>query len=236
MHNQSAAPDANRTIVRPLPVSFRDVGRLQGAYMRNVYHADGSRLERGIVGQVAAFFFFVSVIAAAYGVVVLLGTAKEILVAVIAAAATLLSAIFGYLFQRTKELELAWLHRKQELEFQQRRVTQENYGRIIQGLASFIRNPKQSADDFATAHLFTWVTGSPEVVLLTLEFIEQPNPSILDRLLLEMRRDLSLETDRNLLELSTAPLFQVPEPPGGFPPQTSAPIPPIDQPLRNRQR
>lgn len=183
-------------------------------------------LQRLLTGILAAILLLTAIGAAAYGLIVLVDAGKEILVAVIAAAASLLSAVFAYVFQRNKELELAAVQKDRELELAavhqekelaviQRKTMQDNYARVLDRLAPYIRNPSHNGDDFTTAHLFTWVVGSPEVVALTSRFMRERTPDSLDALLLAMRKDLALET-RPLREVSTQELFPIPAPVGGF--------------------
>jgi hypothetical protein len=193
-------------------------------------------LQRTLTGILAASLLLTAVGAAAYGLIVLTNVAKEILVAVIAAAASLLSAVFAYVFQRNKELELASVQRDRELEIIQRKTMQENYTRVLEKLAPYVRNPNQGGDDFTTAHLFTWVVGSPKVVGLTSLFIHERTPENLDALLLAMRSDLALESWR-LDEATTSGLFPVPPSLGGLRQHSaSTPQSTADRPAANPQR
>src|SRR5438552_980664 len=188
--------------------------------MRTPYYVQGPvvlLIQRLLSGAIAVVFLLIVVGAAGYGLIVLVGAAKEILVVVIVVSASLLSAIFGYVFQRNKELEMAAVQRNKELELAQRKVMQDNYSRILERLAPYIRNPKQSSDDFSTAHLFTWVTGSAEVVRLSSTFMKAKDPESLDELLRAMRKDLMFYDSGSLQGVTTRELFPVPEPQGGFP-------------------
>jgi hypothetical protein len=166
-------------------------------------------------GLMAGLLLTVAIVAVWYGLVVLGGIAKEILVSVVAAAASLLSAVFTYGFQRAKDVELAAIQKRREMELAERKVKQENYARILQNLAPYIRDPNGAADDFTTAYLHTWVTGSDNVVLRVYEFLDKRSDVTLDGLLYAMRADLRLElAPSNLLEgLSSRALFVAPPPP-----------------------
>ena len=175
--------------------------------------------ERLAAGLIAGIFLVVAVAAAGYGLIVLVSAAKEILVAVIAASASLLSAVFAYAFQRAKDIELAAIQRRRELEGAERKVKQENYARILESLAPYIRNPERTGDNFTTAYLYTWITGSVAVVEAVNAFLKNQNSKTLDALLRTMRDDLTLEkwgSDQALKAISSEGLFPVPAPLSGL--------------------
>lgn len=178
-----------------------------------------SKVDRISAAILAGVFLLVAVGAAAYGLLVIAEAAADVIVAVITASATLFAAVFGYVFQRLKELELAAVQRRQELELQERNTKQENYKRVLEELAPFLRNPREEADAFTTAHLLTWVVGSPKVVMLTGELMTARNSGTLDNLLFAMRQDLEPDQRKGFTrpeEMTTKGLFPVPEPKGGL--------------------
>lgn len=178
-----------------------------------------TRRDRVAAGMLAALLLAVAIAAAGYGLIVLAAAAKEILVSVVAAAASLLSAVFAYAFQRTKDLELAAVQRRRELEVAERKTKQENYARILERLAPYVRNAGQAGDGFTTAYLHTWVTGSREVVAKTAKFLEDRNYQALDALLCAMRDDLRVDwssSDYALRDITSKGLFPVPKPPSGL--------------------
>ncbi len=181
--------------------------------MKRVLYA-ANRIVSSII---PAVFLFIAIYAAYYGLVVLIGATKEILVAVIAGSASLLSVFFTFITQRSKELELAEIHRNKELELARIKTTQENYSGILRELAPFIRDSNAKNDEFSTALLHAWVVGSPEVVRYTDVFMKEKTYVALDNLLNAMRNDVGLVKPVND-GTSTRELFPVvtPKPVGGL--------------------
>lgn len=174
-----------------------------------------SRGDRVATGLLTAVLLAVAISAAVYGLLVLATAAKEIIVAVITAAASLLSAVFAYAFQRAKDREMAAIQKHREMELAARRTKQENYSRILDRLAPYIRDPERAGDEFSTAYLQTWVAGSVAVLQGVQQFLERRDYQSLDMLLHAMRDDLSLEergSDRALREITSKDLFPVPAP------------------------
>jgi hypothetical protein len=166
--------------------------------MRPMY---GQRIAAAILTLV---LLSIAIGAAAYGFIVFATLAKEILVSVIAGVASLLAVVFTYVFQRARELELASIVREKDLELAQvarakelemaeRKLKQENYARILERLAPFVRQPDKAGDDFTTAYLYTWICGSADVVVLTNTFLKERNFTSLDNLLKAMRREFRLD-------------------------------------------
>ena len=137
---------------------------------------------------------------------------------VVAACASLLAAIFTYVFQRAKDVELDTIQKRKELELAERRTKQENYTRVLERLAPYIREPTEKAADFTTAYLHTWVVGSHTVLKCIYDFLNEPNDKVLDALLRAMRADLTLESEdqfRSLTGLTSEKLFlPIPPSPG----------------------
>jgi len=166
-------------------------------------------MQGGETGLFAGFFLFIAFGTAWYGLFFLVDAAKEIIVASITGAASLLTIIFGYMFQRERELELAAFQRWKELESAEHQVKEKNYSRIIERLAKYIRNSTENLDEFTTAHLYLCVIGSSEVVTASSNFIETKNFKDLDDLLKAMRKDLSMENSGDATNLTTKNLFPV---------------------------
>lgn len=174
-----------------------------------------SRGDRVATGLLAAVFLAVAIGATAYGLLVLAAAAKEIIVAVLAAATSLLSAVFGYAFQRAKDREMATMQRHREIELATRKAKQENYSRILERLAPYIRDPDRSGDEFSTAYLQAWIAGSVAVLQGTQQFLDQRDYRSLDALLRAMRDDLTDEewgSSRALQDLTSETLFPAPAP------------------------
>lgn len=171
-----------------------------------------ARKNRFVTGLLSVCLLGIAVATAAYGLIVLGSAAKEILVSVITASMTLFSAVFAYAFQRAKDIELAFIQKQRELEIATRKTKQENYARILERLSPYIRNPTKAGDDFTTAQLHTWVTGSIDVLLAVDAFRQKRDWVTLDQLLAEMRRDLSLGDNRDLRNVSSKGMFPVPTP------------------------
>lgn len=174
-----------------------------------------SRADRAATGLLAAVLLAVAIGATAYGLLVLAAAAKEIIVAVIAGAASLLSAVFAYAFQRAKDREMAAMQRHREIELATRKAKQENYSRILERLAPYIRDPERSGDEFSTAYLQAWVAGSVAVLRSTQRFLDRRDYQSLDSLLRAMRDDLTDEEGESALalsELTSEALFPAPAP------------------------
>lgn len=207
--------------------------------MRDIMHPRHDAYEhRSSSGWLALFLLTVAVAATLYGLIVLGSAAKEILVAVIAASASLLSAVFAYAFQRARdmekaarqrerelesaaiqrerELELAAIRHRRELDLAAKKIKQDNYTRILEKLAPYIRNPTAAGDEFTTAYLHAWVVGSIDVLREVDEFLKKRDWKSLDRLLGAMREDLALELGESLEGLSSIDLFPTPPSPGGL--------------------
>jgi hypothetical protein len=163
-------------------------------------------------------FAIIAIAATCYGLVVLTDAVVKMAVAVIAGTAGIMAAILTHTFQQMREHEMERLHRMRELEMERLHQKEKNYALIIERLGEYLREPEAKGDYFTSAHLLTWVVGSPEVVKLTLEFMTARNPETLKRLLIQMRSDLNLPTDM-LMDVTTQKLFPIPPSPklpGGF--------------------
>jgi hypothetical protein len=162
-------------------------------------------------------FTLVAVAAAYYGFVVLTDAVAKMALAVIAAAAGIMTAIVTHTLQQMREREMERLRKRQE-----------NYVQIVERLGAYLRDPEQKGDDFMSAHLLTWVLGSPEVVNLTLEFMAKQDDLTLNRLLIQMRSDLNMPAT-GLSSLSTQGLLAAPpaqKPRGGLKAGTAMGPPP----------
>lgn len=174
-----------------------------------------SRSDRMVTGVLAAILLAVAIGAAAYGFLAVVEGVKEIIVAVIAGAASLLSAIFVYAFQRAKDREMAAMQRHREIELATRKVKQENYSRILGGIAAYVREPEEHGDQLTTSYLQAWVAGSADVLRDTQRFLDRRDHQTLDSLLRSMRVDLNdFESNSisDLSELTSMTLFRVPAP------------------------
>jgi hypothetical protein len=181
----------------------------------SIYPSRLARTNRLATALLALCLLGIAVATAAYGLIVLGSAAKEILVSVITASTALLSAVFAYAFQRAKDIELASIQKQRELEIAAKKTKQDNYARILERLAPYIRDPMKAGDDFTTAQLHAWVTGSADVLLAVEAFRQKRNWMTLDHLLAAMRRDLSLGDHRDLNNLSSQGMFPAPAPPPG---------------------
>lgn len=167
-------------------------------FARSLYLLRWQRLATGIL---TILLFLVAIGAIIYGLTTAVKAVTDIIVATIAGVTSLLSAVFAYIFQRTKDLEMAQIqheldlnlakdHHQKETNLSIRKTKQENYARILEKLAPYIRNPSKNSDDFTTAYLHTWVMGSPAVVQAVGDFLKSRDFKSLDKLLLAMRKDL----------------------------------------------
>jgi hypothetical protein len=136
----------------------------------------------------------VTVIAAIYSIRFAADAAAKTMVSIIGAAGVLLGAILTHALAAFRE---------QQLELQKQR--QINYAALIEKMAPFVRAPKSQIDIFTTAHLYSWVVGSPAVVEMTAEFIKNRSESNLKSLLLEMRKDVGLPKIEGSIEGVFAP-------------------------------
>lgn len=146
-------------------------------------------------------FALIAVAATFYGLVILTDAVVKMAVAVIAAAAGIMTAILTHTLQQMREQDMERLRKKQE-----------NYALIIGKLGAYLRNPEENGDDFTSAHLLSWVVGSPEVVKLTLQFMGAKNVDTLNKLLMQMRSDLKMQID-SLVDTTTKDLFPELPPP-----------------------
>ena len=155
------------------------------------------------IGALWAIVLIITIGAAIYGLRETAEAVSKIVVAIIGATAILLGAIVTHALTSLRE---------QRIEIQRQR--QENYGKLLEKLATFVRDPKKEADEFTKVHLYSWVVGSAEVVESTTEFMKKRSKDNLRKLLLAMRNDVGLPG-------TTASLDQVllePETPGSLQP------------------
>lgn len=108
--------------------------------------------------------------------------------ALIAFGGAILAAILKSYFDRAAQIET-----------EKRKEKQRNYDELLGSIAKFIRDPKNSNDDFSTIHLKSWIYGNEEVVRLTRELIEinrgtdlSSMPKKIEILLRTMRTDIGL--------------------------------------------
>ncbi|CAN7357010.1 hypothetical protein [Variovorax sp. LjRoot178] len=151
----------------------------------------GDRIATSAILAIVLVAFFAAL---GYGLIVVIGVAKEMLVAALTLTGGLVTAVFTYSFQRSKDLEMAALQRAREMEAAERKTKQENYVAVLSALAPYLykgdyENHK-STDAFKTAILKSWVVGSDDVVRAALEFNKNGSSESLDNVLFAMRADL----------------------------------------------
>jgi len=101
--------------------------------------------------------------------------------AVIAAAATLLAAILTHTLTDVRQQRM-----------EQQKQKQSNYAELLEIAAKYVRNPSDHRDKLDTAHLYSWVVGSSEVIRATQEFTDNRDDVALRKLLDAMREDIGL--------------------------------------------
>jgi uncharacterized membrane protein YcjF (UPF0283 family) len=106
---------------------------------------------------------------------------EKVAVAVIGAAAVIISAILTHELTQIRELKL-----------EQQRQRQANYGELLTQLAAFVRDRSAGRDSFDSAHLYSWVVGSEDVIQATQTFVKTVGDQDLRNLLVAMRRDVGL--------------------------------------------
>lgn len=115
---------------------------------------------------------------------------SKIVVAIIGAAAVILSAILTHALAQARELA-----------FEQQKQRQANYGDLLKQVGDFIRRRDAGDDKFDTAHLYSWVVGSEEVIKATQAFMLSQEAPDLKALLVAMRSDAGLPPVNAGLEL-----------------------------------
>lgn len=143
----------------------------------------------------------ITVAASVYGIATALDAAAKIMVAVIGGMAMILVAIVTHALTSIRE---------QRLELQ--RQKQQNYAALLDRLVPFVRAPKVKGDEFTSIHLYSWVVGSPEVVVQTKIFIDRRTEEGLRHLLLAMRQDVGLGYTNASLSGLIGPLPTPPSP------------------------
>ncbi|CAN7774614.1 hypothetical protein LJR290_007719 [Variovorax sp. LjRoot290] len=207
-------------------------------YLYRAFYPDSSSAPPGprLSDRIATAAILVIVLAAflgllGYGLIVVLGIAKEMLVAALTLTGGLVTAVFTYSFQRSKDLELAGVQRARELEATERKTKQENYVAVVTALAPYLYkadyDKDKSEDAFKTAILRSWVVGSEAVVQAMLRFHAESSPESLDRVLYAMREDLMGMGQADRL-IGMSPSDQL------FPPRP--PAEPPTSPFRSREQ
>jgi len=112
----------------------------------------------------------------------------KIIVAVIGAVALVISAIVTHVLNQVRELQ-----------FEQQKQRQANYGALLNQVASFVREAQNGRDPLDSAHLYSWVVGSEEVIGATQQFVKDASDINLRSLLVAMRQDVGLGSVRKEL-------------------------------------
>jgi hypothetical protein len=148
-------------------------------------------------GMLLLIYITVVIIALAviYGITTVVQQVTDVMVEVIAAAATIIGAIVTHALTAIREqnlqqqryaaqqkLEEERYKKQQKLE--QQRQKQSNYAQLIRLIGPYVRYPERIRDELDTAHLLSWVYGSPDVVMKTVAF----KRDITDRKVLELLR------------------------------------------------
>jgi hypothetical protein len=167
-------------------------------------------MKRETLGIAALWLVIIAVVGLAswYGIHETVNAVLKIAVAIIGAAAILLGAILTHALTTLREQHL-----------EQRRHMQENYKNLVERIAPYVRDPKNS-DDFETIHLHSWVVGSPRVVSCTQTFMAERSPDALRQLLAAMRSDLGLREAPKGVSLEN--ILKQPEPKSGLNPNKTA--------------
>jgi Flp pilus assembly protein TadB len=119
----------------------------------------------------------------------------ETMKVVVGTVGALIAAIFSHALAQARELE----QKRQQ-------AMQSNYEKLLERISSAIRSGDDPDDAFSTAHLQSWVFGTPEVVRKTQEILKatdkEGRKAALRALVQAMRKDVGLEVDDKLpLEL-----------------------------------
>ena len=127
--------------------------------------------------------------AVAYTLLEALKTIAPIIASIIAGSFAIAGAVLKYALEVEKSAEI----KRMEL-------MQENYKNILNKIAQYIKSKGTDADALSSAHLESWVVGSPEVIKLTQNFMDKRSNLRLKSLLQQMRKDIGL-TDKDLQKL-----------------------------------
>lgn len=118
----------------------------------------------------------------------------KIIVAVIGAVALVISAIVTHVLNQVRELQ-----------FEQQKQRQANYGELLRQLAGFVREARDGRDTLDTSRLYSWVVGSEEVIEATQQFVKEVSDINLRNLLVAMRQDVGLGSVKKELMPSLFP-------------------------------
>lgn len=181
---------------------------------RQIYGLGAMKRMRTAYGVGSAICIVIAGAILIYAAQILGHALKEAITAVFAGLFSIFSAVLGFIFTRLKEVEasgnqrmrelekleqqslreLEKLERQKYLELQaaERTKKQQNYERVIETLAPYIRKEPTADDKFATAYVHTWVVGSSAVLIAVQKFLNTPSYQTLDAVLMAMREDMEL--------------------------------------------
>jgi cobalamin biosynthesis protein CobD/CbiB len=154
------------------------------------------------------FAIIVVIVASVVGLATKFETVAKIVVAVIGAAAVIISAILTHALTQVRELQL-----------EQQKQRQANYAELLKQVAAFVRDRSAGRDSIDSAHLYSWVVGSEDVIQATQTFVQTVGDQDLRKLLVAMRCDVGLGPVREGL----MPIVFVPRlAPGSITPQPTS--------------
>ena len=84
----------------------------------------------------------------------------------------------------------------------------QNYGLIVEKITKYVTSNGAEYKEMASAHLESWVVGSPQVIMKTVDFMKKRDTESLKSLLLQMRNEVGLvndNLDHTNIEVLTSP-------------------------------
>ena len=119
--------------------------------------------------------------AVAYTLLEALKQIAPIIASIIAGSFAIAGAVLKYALEVEKTAEIKRME-----------MMQDNYKTILSKVSQYIKSKGTDADALSSAHLESWVVGSPKVVELTQEFMDHRTNIRLKKLLQQMRKDVGL--------------------------------------------
>jgi len=120
-------------------------------------------------------------VAAAVGLKSAVENVTKIIAAVIGAVALVVSAIVTHALNQAREFQ-----------FEKYKQRQSNYATLLTQVEAFVQKKEHGQDALDSAHLYSWVVGSEEVIRATQKFLENATQQSLKDLLVAMRKDVGL--------------------------------------------